>query len=164
MVFQDYVQRFSYISQNNEVLPFPFEKNMTLGKKGSKYSLEELISLFHLESIFDSKREELKKEQQNFSGEEKQRICVAIALYRNKKWLFLDEAFYAMDKETSQEIHNLILSDPDITVVTIEHQITRKILLLYDEVLLVNHKKIKQCSVSEYVNQHKQLQSGFGNV
>lgn len=57
MVFQDYVQRFSYISQNNEVLPFPFEKNMTLGKKGSKYSLEELISLFHLESIFDSKRE-----------------------------------------------------------------------------------------------------------
>lgn len=69
-----------------------------------------------------------------------------------------------MDKETSQEIHNLILSDPDITVVTIEHQITRKILLLYDEVLLVDHKKIKQCNVSEYVNQHKQLQSGFGNV
>ena len=137
---------------------------MTLGKKGSKYSLEELISLFHLESIFDSKREELKKEQQNFSGGEKQRICVARALYRNKKWLFLDEAFYAMDKETSQEIHNLILSDPDITVVTIEHQITRKILFLYDEVLLVDHKKIKQCNVSEYVNQHKQLQSGFGNV
>lgn len=137
---------------------------MTLGKKGSKYSLEDLISLFHLEPIFDLKREELEKEQQNFSGAEKQRICVARALYRNKKWLFLDEAFSAMDKGTSQEIHNLILSDSNITVVSIEHQITRKILLLYDEVLLVDHKKIKRCSVSEYVNQHKQLQSGFGNV
>ena len=137
---------------------------MTLREKESKYSLEELISLFHLEPIFDPKRGELKKEQQNISGAEKQRICVARALYRNKKWLFLNEAFSAMDKGTSQEIHNLILSDSNITVVSIEHQITRKILLLYDEVLLVDHKKIKRCSVSEYVNQHKQLQSGFGNV
>lgn len=88
IAFDTYVDKFSYVNQSNDLLPFSFEKNITLGKAESKYTLQELISRFHLEAVFHNKRDGLDIEHLNLSGGEKQRICLARALYRNKKWLF----------------------------------------------------------------------------
>ncbi len=152
IVFDTYVDKLSYVNQSNDLLPFSFEENITLGKQETKYSLQDLISKFHLESIFDNKRENLNIEHQNLSGGEKQRICLARALYRNKKFLILDEAFSAIDKKISDEIHHFILSEPDITVLSIEHKITQETVLLYDEVLLFDDKKIIPMSAKEYLS------------
>lgn len=150
--FSTYADTFSYVNQNNDLLPFSFEQNITLGRKMSKYSLKELVTIFNLESIFDKERDNLDFEHLNLSGGEKQRICLARAIYRNKKWLFLDEAFSAIDKTNSDRIHQFILSNPDLTVLSIEHKVTKETVSLYDEVLLFENKKIVSMNVEEYLN------------
>lgn len=150
--FSTYADKFSYVNQDNDLLPFSFEQNITLGRKMSKYSLKDLVTIFNLESIFDKERDNLDFEHLNLSGGEKQRICLARAMYRNKKWLFLDEAFSAIDKTNSDRIHQFILSDPDLTVLSIEHKVTKETVFLYDEVLLFENKKIVSMDVEEYIN------------
>lgn len=150
--FSTYADKFSYVNQNNDLLPFSFEQNITLGRKMSKYSLKDLVTIFNLESIFDKKRDNLDFEHLNLSGGEKQRICLARAMYRNKKWLFLDEAFSAIDKTNSDRIHQFILSNPDLTVLSIEHKVTKETVSLYDKVLLFENKKIVSMDVEEYIN------------
>lgn len=150
--FSTYVDKFSYVNQNNDLLPFSFEQNITLERKMSKYSLKELVTIFNLESIFDKERDNLDFEHLNLSGGEKQRICLARAIYRNKKWLFLDEAFSAIDKTNSDRIHQFILSDPYLTVLSIEHKVTKETVSLYDKVLLFENKKIVSMNVEEYLN------------
>lgn len=150
--FSTYVDTFSYVNQDNDLLPFSFEQNITLGRKMSKYSLKDLVTIFNLESIFDKERDNIDFEHLNLSGGEKQRICLARAIYRNKKWLFLDEAFSAIDKTNSDRIHQFILSNPDLTVLSIEHKVTKETVSLYDEVLLFENKKIVSMNVEEYLN------------
>lgn len=150
--FSTYVDKFSYVNQNSDLLPFSFEQNITLERKMSKYSLKELVTIFNLESIFDKERDNLDFEHLNLSGGEKQRICLARAMYRNKKWLFLDEAFSAIDKTNSDRIHQFILSNPDLTVLSIEHKVTKETVSLYDKVLLFENKKIVSMDVEEYIN------------
>ena len=150
--FSAYADKFSYVNQNNDLLPFSFEQNITLGRKMSKYSLKDLVTIFNLESIFDKERDNLDFEHLNLSGGEKQRICLARAMYRNKKWLFLDEAFSAIDKTNSDRIHQFILSNPDLTVLSIEHKATKETVSLYDKVLLFENKKIISMDVEEYLN------------
>ena len=148
--FSTYVDKFSYVNQNSDLLPFSFEQNITLERKMSKYSLKELVTIFNLESIFDKERDNLDFEHLNLSGGEKQRICLARAMYRNKKWLFLDEAFSAIDKTNSDRIHQFILSNPDLTVLSIEHKVTKETVSLYDKVLLFENKKIVSMDVDAY--------------
>lgn len=150
--FSTYAEKFSYVNQNNDLLPFSFEQNITLGRKMSKYSLKDLVTIFNLESMFDKERDNLDFEHLNLSGGEKQRICLARAIYRNKKWLFLDEAFSAIDKTNSDRIHQFILSDPYLTVLSIEHKVTKETVSLYDKVLLFENKKIVSMNVEEYLN------------
>lgn len=150
--FSTYADKFSYVNQDNDLLPFSFEQNITLGRKMSKYSLKDLVTIFNLESIFDKERDNLDFEHLNLSGGEKQRICLARAIYRNKKWLFLDEAFSAIDKTNSDRIHQFILSDPYLTVLSIEHKVTKETVSLYDKVLLFENKKIVSMDVEEYSN------------
>lgn len=150
--FSTYAEKFSYVNQNNDLLPFSFEQNITLGRKMSKYSLKDLVTIFNLESMFDKERDNLDFEHLNLSGGEKQRICLARAIYRNKKWLFLDEAFSAIDKANSDRIHQFILSDPYLTVLSIEHKVTKETVSLYDKVLLFENKKIVSMNVEEYLN------------
>lgn len=150
--FSTYADKFSYVNQDNDLLPFSFEQNITLGKKMSKYSLKDLVTIFNLESIFDKERDNLDFEHLNLSGGEKQRICLARAIYRNKKWLFLDETFSAIDKTNSDRIHQFILSDPYLTVLSIEHKVTKETVSLYDKVLLFENKKIVSMNVEEYLN------------
>ena len=150
--FSTYAEKFSYVNQKNDLLPFSFEQNITLGRKMSKYSLKDLVTIFNLESIFDKERDNLDFEHLNLSGGEKQRICLARAMYRNKKWLFLDEAFSAIDKTNSDRIHQFILSNPDLTVLSIEHKVTKETVSLYDKVLLFENKKIVSMNVEEYLN------------
>ena len=150
--FSTYAEKFSYVNQKNDLLPFSFEQNITLGRKMSKYSLKDLVTIFNLESIFDKERDNLDFEHLNLSGGEKQRICLARAMYRNKKWLFLDEAFSAIDKTNSDRIHQFILSNPDLTVLSIEHKVKKETVSLYDKVLLFENKKIVSMDVEEYLN------------
>lgn len=43
--FSTYAGKFSFVNQNNDLLPFSFEQNITLGRKMSKYSLKELVTI-----------------------------------------------------------------------------------------------------------------------
>ena len=49
-------------------------------------------------------------------------------------------------------IHQFILSDPYLTVLSIEHKVTKETVSLYDKVLLFENKKIVSMDVEEYLN------------
>ena len=104
--FSTYADKFSYVNQDNDLLPFSFEQNITLGRKMSKYSLKDLVTIFNLESIFDKERDNLDFEHLNLSGGEKQRICLARAIYRNKKWLSWMRLFLQSIKQIQIEYIN----------------------------------------------------------
>lgn len=94
------------MNQNNDLLPFSFEQNITLGRKMSKYSLKDLVTIFNLESIFDKERDNLDFEHLNLSGGEKQRICLARAMYRNKNGFSWMRRFLQLIKQIQIEYIN----------------------------------------------------------
>ena len=57
-----------------------------------------------------------------------------------------------IDETNSDRIHQFILSNPDFTVLSIEHKVTKETVSLYDKVLLFENKKIVSMDVEEYLN------------
>lgn len=80
------------------------------------------------------------------SGGEKNRISIARALMQNKKILILDEVFASLDKQSARLITNFINQHPDLTVISISHDITAENLNLYDVVIQLEQGRIKDIS------------------
>lgn len=69
----------------------------------------------------------------NLSGGQKQRIAIARALIRNTPFLILDEGTSALDAETAEEIESELMAIPDLTVLTITHQLRNR--EQYDQII-----------------------------
>ena len=71
--------------------------------------------------------EYLKSEPSNLSGGQKQRVAIAGAIARRPKILILDEAGAMLDPKGKKEIRAIIKErkqeDPDLTILTITHEI-----------------------------------------
>ena len=57
-----------------------------------------------------------------------------------------------IDETNLDRIYQFILSNPDLTVLSIEHKVTKETVSLYDKVLLFENKKIVSMIVEEYSN------------
>ena len=57
------------------------------------------------------------------SGGQKQRLALARGLLRNRKLFLLDESTSSLDKKSALNVENIFLSQPDITVIFISHQL-----------------------------------------
>lgn len=89
------------------------------------------------------------------SGGELQRLSLARGLYNLKDWLFLDEAFSALDEENAKQIENDILKNYDISIVSISHKLFEENILLYDEVIEFTKNGVHFLSPSEYLQKRK---------
>lgn len=80
---------------------------------------------------------------QNFSQGQRQLICLARAILRNKKFIFMDEATASVDTLTDEKIQNTIRSQfSDSTVICIAHRL--RTVIDYDRILVLDSGKITE--------------------
>jgi ATP-binding cassette subfamily C protein len=73
------------------------------------------------------------------SGGQRQRIAIARALINGSQILLLDEAMSSLDPETAKEIENWILSQEQLTVISVTHKLESEELKKYDEILVLDN-------------------------
>ncbi|MBN1519297.1 MAG: ABC transporter ATP-binding protein [Spirochaetales bacterium] len=78
---------------------------------------------------------------QDLSGGEKQLVSIARAMLADTDVVLLDESFAAMDPSTHDRVHELVLKDPEKTVISVTHKLNEH-LELYDEVILMKDGKV----------------------
>lgn len=121
-------------------------ENITLGEE---YNMEDLDKVCHMSGV-DKFLDEVPgglncnivECGNNLSGGQKQRILIARALLQKKPVMILDESTAAVDKKTAYDIENCLLNIPDLTLITITHNLDKKVLEKYDELLFLENGKI----------------------
>lgn len=127
-----------YIFQQYYLLPhLNVENNVKMGASlaGNK-DYKEIIASLGLESKLKSMPSEL-------SGGEQQRVCIARALAKKPKILFLDEPTGALDEKTGREVLNLIMQEKQklgFTMIMVTHN--PNIAQMAETVIKMNSGKI----------------------
>lgn len=75
---------------------------------------------------------------ENLSGGQRQRIALARSFLEKKKIMLIDEGTSALDKEAALKIENLLLKDPELTVVMITHHLHEENRHAFDEIIQLN--------------------------
>lgn len=73
------------------------------------------------------------------SGGQRQRVAVARAVIEEKPILILDEGTSAVDRQTAYEIESALLDVPELTMLTITHNLNPELLQKYDQVLYIDN-------------------------
>lgn len=80
----------------------------------------------------------------NLSGGQRQRVAVARALIEKKPILILDEGTSSVDAPTARDIETALLETPEITMLTVTHNLSPEMLRRYDRVLFMENGRIAE--------------------
>ena len=142
----DIVQLSSIIHQNIYMFNESVYDNICLHEDYSKESIDKAVKASGLNDVIEKLPEGLLYEAgengSNLSGGQKQRIAVARALIRNKPILILDEGTSAIDMQTAYDIENHLLKIEGLTIITITHNLKKKLLELYDNIIYMENGEI----------------------
>lgn len=141
------VLSFVTITQQNSFLfDSTILDNITLNAEYEKGALDTACQISGVEKFLDEIPNRLESNivegGNNLSGGQKQRIAIARALLQKKPILILDESTAAIDKKTAFDIENNLLKIPELTLITITHNLDTKVLERYDQVLFLKNSQI----------------------
>ena len=121
---------FGYVQQDTHVSSASIAGNVALEWDSAVIDLDKVrkaLSVAHLEEYFNSNLED-KRLIENFnrmSGGQRQRLGLARALYRDGKFLVLDEATSSLDAITESKVMETVkLLRGDTTVVIVAHRLS----------------------------------------
>lgn len=131
--------KIMYISQEPYIFTDSLKFNITLGDDISDdlvLSVLEKVGLSDVVNSLDNGINTVLDEGgRNLSGGQKQRVSLARGLIRNKNILFLDEITSSQDTDNASQIEELVLNDPNLTVIMITHQLTDRNRAKFDDIL-----------------------------
>ena len=142
--FNTWQNQISCVSQEILIPGESFEEIIT-GNKNKKFNenkFKECLEIVELKNL-NTRFQNMPKLKVNIglqggliSGGERQRLAIARAIYRNKRFLFLDEATSNLDEELSKRILSKIIKNQNFhMVIAIIHN--KNLLNLFDRVIKI---------------------------
>lgn len=120
-----------------EQSPVVFEKsilyNVTLGNNASDENVVSALLEAGLPEFgnYESLHKIVGENGRNLSGGQLKRLEIARALFFNHKVLLVDEGTASLDVKTSIQIHKLLLTNNQLTIIEVDHHIPDQIRDLY---------------------------------
>ena len=135
--YESLQKEISYIPQNASLFHDTIRNNITSYQEIEDEKLLELIYRFQLQDRFPTieSLEQVYTEDSSLSGGQIQRIILIKVLLEDKKWIVLDEAISALDRDLYRKIEHELLQLEDRTVIHISHREESLVNDLYDEVI-----------------------------
>ena len=135
--------KISVIHQNVYMFDETIEENITLHHPYSLDEWEKAIEVSgvgrFLPQMEDDIRTPVGENGANLSGGQRQRIAVARAIIQKKPILILDEGTSAIDSQTAYDIETALLGIPDLTMLTITHNLNHELLRQYDQIVYIEN-------------------------
>lgn len=128
-----YWEHISYMSQDTELFNDTLKNNIILSSEYDETKYKKLKTLLRLNDLADDI--EISENQGNLSGGQKQKILLARSLYKGAPFLFLDEPFRNIDKESLESIYSYLLAYPGCLVI-IDHSLRDE--TRFDKLLKIN--------------------------
>jgi ATP-binding cassette subfamily A (ABC1) protein 5 len=99
---------------------------------------------------------EQKKEDKviNLSGGQKRKLCIAIAVIGNPRYIFLDEPTTGLDPLSRRKIWDLLLKKKEGRIIFLTTHYMDEADILADRKLILNHGKIRCLGTSLYLKNH----------
>jgi len=126
---KNWLNSLGYVSQSNHVFEGTIFQNIALGFDESEVDKKKIMKVINKSCLSNFYQEKngldftIDENGKNISGGEKQRICIARALYKNPEILILDEATSSLDAEVEKQILKNIFDDFKLkTVIFISHK------------------------------------------
>lgn len=121
---------FSYVPQNNLLIDGSLVDNIALGQENNELDIikiNKILKILNLDKLINSFPDKLYtdvgKNGAKLSGGQAQRICIARALYFDRKILILDEPTSSLDKENEEEILDYLKKlKSELSIIIVSHK------------------------------------------
>ncbi|MBO1308057.1 ABC transporter ATP-binding protein [Enterococcus sp. 669A] len=154
-------QYYSMIHQNVYMFDESIGDNITLHQERSAGEIGSALFASGAKKFIDSLPAGLEtpagENGNNLSGGQRQRVAVARALIQNKPLLILDEGTSAVDSKTAYDIETRLLQLPELTLLTITHNLSEELLGQYDAIIYMEEGKIIQVGTYEELSKNQQF-------
>lgn len=159
--WEEFAVGTSLVSQDPFLFDDTIRANLTYGLGGALPSDEEINACLRLLRLSGMDTPEIKLDQHfralgaNLSGGQIQRLVIARALLRRKKYILLDEATSAVDAGSEEEITRALTGmsrDGTIGLIAVTHRL--EWLALYDEIWFVESGKIAAAGSLSRIKSH----------
>ena len=120
-----------YIDQTPYLFSGTIRENITLGETFSNSAFNQVIKEAALEDIIeklpDGLDTDIGEAGRLLSGGQRQRIALARGLIRGKRIILIDEGTSSLDESSALRIEENLITNPDLTVLMITHQLRDEI-------------------------------------
>ena len=127
------------VSQVPYIFSGTVKDNLTLFQSIDMQKLEDLEELLdeHMLELIRDKRI-VSNDNSHLSNGEREKIALLRALMKGVKWIILDEATAALDKESKERFENYLLKREDLTIIHISHNYGEHVKNKYDEIITIS--------------------------
>lgn len=140
------------VSQQIFLLPGTVLENVSSFQADNTNRALEALEIVGLKEL--AEREDI----QGLSGGQQQRIALARAIASGRDFLILDEAFSAVNPQMHNEIEEKLLSNKDITIIAVEHRLSRKNYFMYNKVVLLQNEQVHIMGTPQEMQEHQFVQ------
>lgn len=130
------------IRQNDSIIDTTISNNISLFKEIDTNKCTNILDSLEVNK---SLKFNIDKNKRNVSGGEIQRILLGRAMYNNRSFLILDEAFSSLPKKLADKLTNNLLNS-DKTIIMVSHHLQKEMLALFDVVIFINNKKLNKAT------------------
>lgn len=156
------------IQQNTFLFDTSILENITLGDQYEKSVIDKVCQMSGVDQFLDEIEDGIHTSiidcGSNLSGGQKQRISIARALFKKKEIMILDEGTAAVDKKTAFDIENRLLNIPDLTLITVTHNLDSNILQKYDQILFFQSAKVLEMGTYQDLIKKSETFQKFVNI